>query len=354
MKAAVTTGEKRKLVVKDIPKPKAVPGTLLLKTKCCSICGTDLEYLDGHFDYLKGEGGRLHAGDILGHEYCAEVVEVGEGVEGWSVGDRAVPGGIPQGCGQCYFCRRRLPSLCLGVAGVRSTTASELSPTGMGNRSGAFAEYFVRTPAAVQKMPDGVSDEEAALVEPLHSGIGSVEVAKIMPGDSAVIYGAGKVGMGAMLCAKIAGAFPVIVIDVVKTRLDKAKEMGADVVINAGEVDAVSEVAKLTEAGPDAILICTRAGKVLNQAIDMARRGGIIVLAGFVPPTEINPGVFVWKNLTLAGTLNTTPWNLPMLLIANRQVNVKPLTSVIMPLDDVQKAFDSMYSGENTVVLVRP
>lgn len=354
MKAAVTTGEKRKLVIEDIPKPRALPGTLLLKMKCVSICGTDLEYLDGHFDYLKGEGGKIPVGAILGHEFCAEVVEVGEGVEGWSVGDRAVPGGVPQGCGKCYFCRNRLPSLCLGVAGVRSTTASELTPPGTVARNGAFAEYFVRQAVAVQKMPKTVSDEEAAFVEPLHCGIGAVQVANIRPGDSAVIYGAGKIGLGAMQCAKIAGASPVIMIDVIKSRLDTALEMGADKVINAAETDAVCEVVKLTEAGPDAILICTRAGKVLNEAVDMARRGGVIVLVGFVPPTEINPGVFVWKNITLAGTLNTTPWDLNMRLIANGQVNYKPLTKVIMPLEDVQKAFDSMYSGENIVVLLKP
>ncbi len=353
MKAAVTTGEKRKLVIEEVPKPKALPGTLLLKMKCVSICGTDLEQLDGHFDYLKGEGGKIPAGAIIGHEFCAEVEEIGEGVEGWSLGDRAVPG-EREACGQCYYCRNRLPSLCLGVAGVRSTTGSELTPPGTVQRNGAFAEYFVRNAAHVQKMPKTVSDEEAAFVEPLHSGIGSVQVANIRPGESAVIYGAGKIGLGAMQCAKIAGASPVIMIDVFKSRLDTALEMGADKVINASETDAVSEVVKLTEAGPDAILICTRAGKVLNEAVDMIRRGGIIVLVGFVPRTEINPGVFVWKNIRMAGTLNTTPWDLNMRLIANGQVNYKPLTKVIMPLDDIQKAFDSMYSGENIAVLLKP
>ena len=85
MKAAVTTGRKREIVVEEVPIPPVQPGTLLLKTKYCSICGSDLEYLDGAFEYVKL--GELRAGAILGHEFCAEVAEVGEGVEGWSVGE---------------------------------------------------------------------------------------------------------------------------------------------------------------------------------------------------------------------------------------------------------------------------
>jgi len=86
-----------------------------------SISGLTLpysEHLDGDFEYFKGEAGKLHAGAILGHEFCAEVAEVGERVEGWSVGDRVTFGGTRQGCGQCYHCRRRLYHLCLGVAGI--------------------------------------------------------------------------------------------------------------------------------------------------------------------------------------------------------------------------------------------
>jgi len=213
MKAAVTTGAKRKVVVKDIPKPQVQPGTLLLKTKYCSICGTDLEYLDNSLSYL-GPGCELHAGAVLGHEFSAEVAEVGEGVKGWSVGDRVAVGGVGQGCGQCYFCRRRLPHLCLGVTGVR-----DLRPGAYGNKPGAMAEYFLRAPVSVQKVPDSVSDEEAVLVEPLSNGVSAARAAELRPGDSAVVIGAGKIGLGAMLCAKATGAAPVIVIDVIKSRL---------------------------------------------------------------------------------------------------------------------------------------
>jgi threonine dehydrogenase-like Zn-dependent dehydrogenase len=217
-----------------------------------------------------------------------------------------------------------------------------------------MTEYFISPPTYIEKVPDSVSDEEAALANPLWAGVGSVKVAELGPGDSAVIIGAGKIGLGALLCAKVAGAAPVIVIDMIKSRLDKALEMGADVVINAKEVDVVSEVVKLTEAGPDAILICAREARVLNQSVDMVRRGGTILLTGFEALEEVNPVTWLLKNLRLVGTLCDAPFSLAMRLIANKQVNVKPLISAIMPLEDVQKAFDSMYSGENIVVLLKP
>jgi len=355
MKAAVTTGRKREVVIKEIPTPSVQPGTLLLKTKYCSICGSDLEYLDGDFDYFEEEAGKLHAGAILGHEFCAEVAEVGKGVEGWSVGDRVTLGGLRRGCGQCWFCRRRLYHLCLGVTGIRATAYPEVTSGGYGGGLvRAMSEYFVLPPTSLQKVPDNVSDEEAVFVEPLASGVSAATAAGLRPGDSTVIIGAGKIGLGALLCAKTAGAAPVIVIDLVKSRLDKALEMGADAVLNNSKVDIISEVVRLTEAGPDAVFICARAGKVLNQAIDMVRRGGSIALVGFVPPTEVNPGIWVWKNLRFIGVEGFSPLSIPMNLIAHKQVNVKPLISEIIPLVDAQRAFDSMYSGRNIAVLLKP
>lgn len=352
MKALVTTGEKRGIIVKDIPKPQVQPGTLLLKTKFCSICGSELEYLNGSLEW-RGKSAELHAGAILGHEFSAEVAAVGEGVEGWSVGDRATIGTDGQGCGQCYYCQRRLYHLCYGSK-PRQVFWHENIPGGFGNKNGAFAEYFVSPPSGLTKLPNSISDEEAALVEPLSVGVGAIKAAEIELRDTAVVIGAGKIGLGAMLCAKAAGVAPVIVIDIVNSRLDKALEMGADVVLNAKEVDVVSEVVKLTEEGPDAVILAVREGKVLNQAIDMVRRGGIIVLIGAVSPTEVNPSLWCLKNLRFIGTILYSPMITSLNLIANKQVNIKPLTSVIMPLEDAQKAFDSMYSGENTVVLLKP
>ena len=358
MKAAVTTGEKRGIIVKDMPKPQVQPGTLLLKTKYCSICGSDLEYLDGHPGQYR-DSRKLRTGGILGHEFSAEVVEVGEGVEGWSIGDRATIGGRQMPCGQCYWCRRGLYHLCLGKGvSPRAFLIDILDIAGKGIAyGGAMAEYFLRPPTGVQKVPDNVTDEEAALVEPLAVGVGSVALAGLKDSDSVVIIGAGKIGLGTMLCAKAAGVTPVIVIDIVKSRLDKALEMGADAALNANEVDVISEVVKLTEAGPDAVIICVRDARVFNQAVDMVRRAGTIVITGFILPMEVNPFFWIWKQLTIIGNLGQYGRGVldsSMRLISQRGVNVKPLISAIMPLEEVQRAFDSMYSGENIVVLLKP
>jgi (R,R)-butanediol dehydrogenase/meso-butanediol dehydrogenase/diacetyl reductase len=352
MRAAVVKG-KRLIGVEDVPTPSPRPGRILLKTKYCSICGSDLEYLDGSYEF--GAWGRLRVGSILGHEFSAEVQALGEGVQGWSVGDRVTLGAAIQlgmrPCAQCYFCRRGLFNLCMG--GSARKLLYELIEGGYGGLTGAMAEYFVMPAVALQRIPDNVSDEEATLIEPLSAGVGGIEAAKLRPGDTAVVIGAGKIGLMTMLCAKAAGASPVIVTDIVESRLSKALEIGADAVFDAKSVDVVSEVVKLTEAGPDVVFVCVRDGKVLNQAVDLVRRGGTIVLIGFVPPIEVNPGVWVVKQLTLVGTQGgslTTSMN----LVKNKQVNVRPLISEIMPLEEVQRGFDSIWRGDNLAVLLKP
>jgi len=216
-----------------------------------------------------------------------------------------------------------------------------------------MAEYFVKTPNFAQPVPESVSSEEACLAEPLATGIGSVKASGLGLGDSVVIIGAGKIGLGAMLCARSAGAANIIAIDLVQSRLDKALEMGADAVLNAKEIDVVSEVVKLTDAGPDAVLICVRDGRVLNQAVQMVRNGGTIALTGFVAPMEVEPALWVEKQITIR-----THWSGPITaslnLMAHKLVDVKPLISEIMPLEDVQRGFDSIRSGKNLAVLLKP
>lgn len=216
-----------------------------------------------------------------------------------------------------------------------------------------MAEYFVKPSNFCHPVPENLSSEEACLAEPLATGIGSVRAADLGLGKSAVIIGAGKIGLGAMLCARAAGVAPIIVVDQVKSRLEKALELGAEVALNAREIDVVSEVVKLTDAGPDAVLICVREGKVLNQAAQMVRHGGTIALTGFVSPMEVDPALWVEKQLTIKAHIGG-PVTVSLNLMAHKLVDVRPLISEIMPLEDAQRGFDSIRSGHNLGVLLKP
>ena len=347
MKAAVIHQDTRSVEIEEVPKPTVQPGTLLLKTMYCSVCGSDIEYLDGALDDLPSFEGV--SGVILGHEWVAEIAAIGDGVSGWSVGDRVAYCPTKRTCGVCYFCRRHMYHLCIGGAAKGSVFGGQ----SFGLRGGAMAEYFVKPASMAQPVPENVSSEEACLAEPLATGIGSVTAADLGLGKSAVIIGAGKIGLGAMLCAKASGAAPIIVVDLVKSRLDKAREMGADVVLNTGEVDVVSEVTKLTEAGTDAALICVREGAVLNQAARMVRFGGTIALTGFVNPMQVDPRIWTEKQLTIKGHISG-PVKIALNLMENKLVDVRPLISEIMPLEDAQRGFDSIRSGQNIAVLLKP
>jgi len=369
MKACVATGEKRRIECKEVPTPSIAPGMLLLKTIYAPICGSDLEYLDGslamisqgvkHPGAIMGHRAAaalgldkpgtsrdmgqppdgIRPGSVPGHEFVAEVAEVGEGVIGWRVGDRAVPGFSQSGSTPPQRPAGNQPQ---GYETYR-----------------AWAEYMVTPGFSVQKVPEHVTNEEAALVEPLMTGNGSVIGSGLKPGQSGVIIGAGKIGLLAMMSAKVHGAAPVIVVDLVQSRLDKALALGADAVVNAGEVDAVLEVARLTGDGANAVIICVRDGEVLNQAVEMSCRGATIVLAGFVPPTQVNPMLWTVKQLRIVGVLGGPAGvqnisGLAMHLISHKQIDPKPLISEIIPFDDVQRAVDSVYSGENIAVLLSP
>ncbi len=162
-----------------------------------------------------------------------------------------------------------------------------------------------------------------------------------------------------MMSAKVYGASPVIVVDLVQSRLEKALELGADAVVNAGQVDPVSEVVRLTGDGANSVIICVRDGEVLNQAVEMGSRGATIVLAGFVPPVQANPMLWTFKQLKIVGVLggpadSLNVSELSMYLISHKQIDPRPLISEIIPFSEVQRAVDSVYSGKNIAVLLKP
>jgi len=346
MKAAVVTG-RRRIEIRDIPEPKILPGTVLLKVKLCVICGTDLVFVD---DQRLDNINKFEA--VLGHEWVGEVVEVGAGVTGWSVGDRAVD--FRASCGQCYWCRRGLYHLCTGAQTGVPTFEGGI-PTSM---TGAMAQYILRSPQSLKSImhvPDCVSDEEAAMTEPLNVALAPIYEAGIKPGDSVAILGAGHIGQLTLLAARAAGAAPVIVTDRIKSRLDKALELGADYALNSDAGDVYQRIIEITGVGADVVIICVRGADVLCQSMTAARREGTVAIVGFPKPAELDPIYWLEKHLKIIACEPFLRYNLQALkMMEYKRINCRPLVSAVMPLADVQQAFDSLYQGKNALVMLKP
>jgi L-iditol 2-dehydrogenase len=349
MKAAVITG-RRRFEIRELPAPETQPGTLLIKVKRCAICGTDLEYADHPaWDAVNSENQVRPPEAVLGHEWVGEVVDVGKGVEGWSVGDRCVD--MKGSCNQCYWCRRGLHHLCLGGR----TRGTPFEGGGWATMNGAMAEYVLRLARDRLKVPDSVSNEEAALTEPLNVGLSAVYESGIRAADSVAILGAGHIGQLAMLGAKAAGAAPVIITDRIQSRLDIALELGADYALNVDEGNVYEQILDITEAGADAVFICVRSADVLRQSTIAVRREGTIAIVGFPEPVALDPIYWLTKHLRIIGCDPMGRYNgEAMRLMQYKQVNCKPLVSEVMPLEYVQEAFDSLYSGKNMLVMLEP
>lgn len=355
MKAVSIVG-KGKVRIEDIPKPAVAPGMLLIKVTYCSLCGSDIERVYGsHWD-TDGPWLASIRGSILGHEWVGSVEEIGQGVEGWSVGDRTVDGRLF--CGRCWYCVRGMSLLCMGGR-VRAHPYDNLQSgkTPAPERYGALTEYVVRAAAGRLKVPDHVSDEEAAMSEPLATGVTSVLNAEVRLADATVIIGCGHIGLSVLAAAKAAGAAPIIAIDKIDARLDAAREMGANITLNADKTDVIKKVVDITEAGPDVIFIAvsSQATGILEQAFEMVRYHGRIMIVGNAAPATLNPGRWLTKEVRVEGTVHMGEAMIPsMKLIENGQVNLKPMVTEVIPLEEAQRAFDSLHNGTNIAVVLKP
>ena len=351
---AVSVAGKGKVQIEEIPRPKVSPGTLLLKVIYCSLCGSDIERVYGsHWDTDNPFLASI-TGSILGHEWVGRVEEIGEGVEGWSVGDRTVDGRLY--CGRCWYCVRGMPFLCMGGR-VRGHPYDFAQPETAPPRWGALAEYVLRPAAGRLKVLQHVSDEEAAMSEPLATGVTSVLNAEVTLAESAVVIGCGHIGLSVLAAAKAAGAAPLIAIDKIDARLEVAREMGANITLNATKVDVIEEVVNITGAGPDVILLATssQAPGIVEQAFEMVRYHGRIMIVGQAAPATLYPGRWLTKEVRIEGTVHMGEAMIPaMTLIENGRVNLKPMVTEIIPLVEAQRAFDSMHNGINIAVLLKP
>lgn len=351
MKAAVWYGRKDVRVV-DVPEPPAPkPGWVKVEVEWCGICGSDLhEYIAGPIFIPVDKPHPLTGGTapiILGHEFSGTVVEVGEGVKNVKVGDRVAPDAC-QVCWECYSCKRYDYPCC-----------EKLAFTGL-HTDGAFARY-VNVPAyTIYKIPDTMTFEQAALVEPISVGMHAVRRAPVIAGNNVVIIGAGPIGLSALQCARVAGAAQVIVIEVAKARKEYAEKLGATVVLDPTQCDPVAEVFKLTDGvGADVSIECVGSDKTTPLSLAVLRPRGISVQAGvFERESSINFNGIVFPEKEIKGSLAYNGEFAPVIkMINDGRLNADIMITGKIKLDDiVEKGFEELIKNKdkNIKILVSP
>ena len=333
--------------IEEAPEPECGPDEVKLRVRNCSTCGTDVKiFNNGHQN--------LSPPRIIGHEIAGEVVEVGDRVEGWSVGDRAqVIAAVP--CGECYECRRGWMAVCANQTSVGY------------QYDGGFAEYLI-VPREVLKVdglnriPDGIGFDEASVAEPFACAINAQELVHVGEGDTVVVFGAGPIGCLHTRLARANGASRVFLIDVLADRLAMSAEaVKPDEVIDGSEVDVVEHVRELTDGrGPDVVITATAAGVAQEQAIAMAARRGRISFFGGLPKTNpfirCDSNLVHYRELMIMGANGSAPSHNKRALeyIASGQVPVKDLITVHLPLERTLEAFDIVAQGKAIKVTVEP
>lgn len=256
---AVYVEDSYSVVVKDIQKPEIKPDEVLIKVKVAGICGSDIHTYKGLHPFRKPPV-------IIGHEVAGEIVQVGEAVAKFKVGDRVTV--EPQvGCGKCEYCLRGEVNYC----------ADRKAP-GVGGWYGTMAEYFAAPEVTVFKLPDDMSYEQGVLVEPFAVGVHAVRKAGIQVGDKVAVLGAGPIGLLAMAAAKAAGATTILVTDVMDYALESARRMGATHTLNITNKQEWMDEAKALVGGEfDKVLIAAGVPNIIDQSLRLLRRGGRIV-----------------------------------------------------------------------------
>ena len=325
MKAAVLEAVK-KLVVKDIPVPKPKDDEVLIKVNCCGICGTDMKLWNGQYS--------ANIPVVLGHEYSGEIVEAGKKVKILKVGDRVVSD-PNESCGKCYWCRNAQPCFCDSLAAYGVL------------RDGGFAEFCTAGEKGVYLIPDGLDLESASFTEPVSCVVHAVDRAGYKSGDNVVIIGGGPMGQMHLQFALHCGVNKVILVEPEESRMQMAREFGANCVLNPKTEDIKKAVLDLTGGlGADVVVEAVGHTDTLEQGVDLAKRGGKVIVFGFAPEGEkasFAPFDILSKELTIMGAwVNPYTYSRALDILASGQVDVKPLMSNRIKLDNIMDGFNMM------------
>jgi len=338
MKALVKKHREKGLWLEDVAEPEMSDQDVLIRIKQTAICGTDVHIYKWDEWAQKTIPVPMH----VGHEFVGEVVRIGKNVRGVHVGQR-VSGEGHLVCGHCRNCRAGLRHLCIHTIGVGV------------NRPGCFAEYLAIPASNVFPIPEGVSDDEASILDPLGNAVHTA-LSYDLVGEDVLITGAGPIGIMAGAVARHAGARHVVITDVNEYRLELARKMGVKNAVNIQKTN-VSEVMKqlgMTE-GFDVGLEMSGNASAFSDMIDTMNNGGKIALLGILPnDTRIAWDKVIFKGLFIKGIYGREMYETwyKMCSMIQSGLNLKPIFTHRFPVRDYKEGFETMLSGNSGKVIL--
>jgi len=331
------------LELREMPRPKAGTGEVLVRVRACGICGSDLKIQDDQHPYTPPV--------VIGHEFSGEIVVVGDSVSGWQVGDRVVAEQHFKACGRCRQC----------LTGNAFACSSKRAPGYF--TDGAFTE-FIKVPAwLLHRIPDKLSYVEAAFSEPSAvAAHGMLDRTGIKPEDVVLILGCGPIGLVAAKMAQAAGASKVIVTGIdrdEKMRLPKARELGIDHVINVVQDDLEGMLNDLTNGeGADVVIELSGALPAIAQSFQLVRLLGRVGIIGQPPTDEVKipyrQAMFRALTVSFSYSSKYTSWERVLSLFEREAIKPSQFITHVLPLDDWEQGFDLSRSGEAVKVVLEP
>lgn len=326
----------RQFEIKEIEEPKTEEGKVTIAIEKCGICGSDIHYWEN------GEPKGL----VMGHEYCGIVTEA-DGRDDLKEGDRVTALPISP-CGKCEACLSGNVQYC-------PETWAHATGLSLDNPGGLTTKINVRSDMVI-KVPDEVSDEEAAMVEPTAVGLHAINLANIKIGDNVLVIGGGIIGLVSAMFAKSRGANSVIVSETNEERGKKAVELGvADCFIDATKEDAIKTMLEKSNGGFDKVIECCGNAPAVSTALTVAKPGGTVVLVGVATePITIPTVLAVMRELKVLGAIAYTKEEFQKCLdlMAAKEIDVTKFISEIVGLEQVQESYEKLTSGTSDVIKI--
>lgn len=338
MKSLVKAKAEKGIWLQDTPKPEVGHNDLLIKIRKTAICGTDMHI----YNWDEWSQQTIPVPMVVGHEYVGEVVEMGQEVRGFEVGDR-VSGEGHITCGHCRNCRAGRRHLCRNTTGVGV------------NRPGAFAEYLAIPAFNAFKIPDNISDELASIFDPFGNAVHTA-LSFDLVGEDVLITGAGPIGIMAAAVARHVGARHVVITDINPYRLELARKMGATRAVDVSK-ESLSDVMKelnMSE-GFDVGLEMSGVPVAFREMLDVMNHGGKVAMLG-IPPSDVavDWNQIIFKGLVIKGIYGREMFETwyKMASLLQSGLDLSPMITHEFAIDDFQQGFDKMGSGESGKVIL--